>query len=102
MAGVTAAGWYQGTLRPDGRRRDRGGGLDGARSYYVRIFREADQDKNGYVDRKELEQPVNEAYYLRGLFALADRDGDGKLYEKELNAYLDLQDKGGVAFTTLR
>jgi Ca2+-binding EF-hand superfamily protein len=74
----------------------------GVRSYYVRIFRDADQDKNGYVDRKELEQSVNEGYYLRGLFALADRDGDGKLYEKEFLAFLDLVELAGGSTLLLR
>jgi Ca2+-binding EF-hand superfamily protein len=48
-------------------------------------FREADTDKNGYLDRAEaMRSPA-----FRGLFDQMDRDGDGKLYEKEVFAYLD-------------
>src|SRR5207248_4345710 len=48
-------------------------------------FRQADKDGNGYLDQKEAEASA----FFRGQFAVMDRDGDGKVYEKELIAYLD-------------
>jgi len=48
-------------------------------------FKQADKDKNGYLDEKE----ANDSRVFRGLFKVMDRDGDGKLYEKEVVAYLD-------------
>jgi Ca2+-binding EF-hand superfamily protein len=48
-------------------------------------FKQADKDKNGYLDEKEAEA----SRVFRGLFKAADRDGDGKLYEQEVFAYLD-------------
>ncbi len=55
------------------------------RMQYLNQFRNADKDNNGYVDKNEAQRiPL-----LRNLFALMDRDGDGKVYEKEVIAYLD-------------
>ena len=57
------------------------------REQYMRAFKIADTDANGYLDKKEMGN--------RGLFqqgnAIADRDADGKLFEKEWVAFLDLQ-----------
>jgi Ca2+-binding EF-hand superfamily protein len=48
-------------------------------------FTAADKDGNGYLDRKEATaSPV-----FRNLFETLDRDGDGKVTEQELRAYLD-------------
>jgi Ca2+-binding EF-hand superfamily protein len=48
-------------------------------------FRSADKDRSGYLDKKE----ANASPVYRDLFEVMDRDGDGKLYEKEVLAYLD-------------
>jgi hypothetical protein len=48
-------------------------------------FRGADADGNGHVDRNE----ANANPLLRSQFDVLDRDGDGKLFEKEVTAYLD-------------
>src|SRR5262249_34851126 len=40
--------------------------------------------------------------FLRQVFNLADRDGDGKLYEKELTAFLDLVALSGDSSLTLQ
>src|SRR5262249_5499347 len=47
-----------------------------------------DMDKNGYLDQKEAQ--YDQTGFLRQAFNIADRDGDGKLYEKELTSFLDL------------
>src|SRR5262249_10948233 len=55
------------------------------REEYLKAFKEADRDNNGYLDMSEaMRSPV-----YRNLFKLMDRDGDGKLFEKEVIAYLD-------------
>ncbi|HEY7426690.1 MAG TPA: hypothetical protein VH682_20815 [Gemmataceae bacterium] len=55
------------------------------RQQYLNQFRSADKDNNGYLDKSEAEQ--NRLY--RNVFRLMDRDEDGKLFEKEVVAYLD-------------
>jgi Ca2+-binding EF-hand superfamily protein len=60
------------------------------RQFYEQQFREADVGKKGVVDRKQ----AMGAVFLSQLFDLVDRDGDGKLTEKELKAFLDMQTQG--------
>jgi Ca2+-binding EF-hand superfamily protein len=55
----------------------------------IRQFDMADGDKNGYLDKSESTQGA--AVLLQRVFALADRDGDGKLFRKELEAYIERQ-----------
>jgi Ca2+-binding EF-hand superfamily protein len=59
------------------------------REQYIRQFKEADKDNNGYLDRKE----ANDSPVFRNLFDVMDADGDGMLYEKEVIAYLDKMEK---------
>ena len=55
------------------------------REQYLQAFKAADRDKNGYLDMSEaMRSPV-----YRNLFKVLDRDGDGKVFEKEVLAYLD-------------
>jgi Ca2+-binding EF-hand superfamily protein len=56
-----------------------------SRQQYLSQFKAADRDNNGYLDRSEAMQSP----FFRNTFKLMDRDGDGKLFEKELVAYLD-------------
>jgi Ca2+-binding EF-hand superfamily protein len=64
------------------------------RDSYKAQFKALDKDNNGYLDMNEVKgNPL-----FSSLFKLMDRDGDGKLYEKEMRAYLDeLQDLQGKA-----
>jgi Ca2+-binding EF-hand superfamily protein len=62
---------------------DRLGGL--VREQYLAQFRQADPDGKGYVE----ESKVKNNRLFRGLFKAMDRDGDGKVTEKEFLAYLD-------------
>ncbi|HEY7311057.1 MAG TPA: EF-hand domain-containing protein [Gemmataceae bacterium] len=55
------------------------------RQQYLAQFRAADADNNGYLDKNEADR--NPLY--RNAFKMMDRDGDGKLFEKEVAAYLD-------------
>lgn len=73
-----------------------------ARSLYAQQFKAADTDKKGFVELKQLEGTAgNGREFLRGVFTLADRDRDGKLTEKELNAFFDLHEQGTAQFATL-
>jgi len=68
------------------------GSLDGAaagrfdtKAYYAQQFRGADKDNNGYLEESE----VKGNQFFVNLFVPADRDKDGKLYLKEIEAMLD-------------
>jgi Ca2+-binding EF-hand superfamily protein len=71
--------------------------LRGLHAFYRQQFEAADADGRGTLDRKQ----VAGVPALAALFALADRDGDGKLTDKELDAFLDLHALGAGAFVTL-
>jgi Ca2+-binding EF-hand superfamily protein len=64
-------------------------------------FKTADKDKNGYLDKQEMEKSPG----FGELFKQMDRDGDGKLYEKEVIAFLDeyqkIQQKATASCVTL-
>ncbi len=57
------------------------------RQRYLELFRAADTDNNGYLDEKEIARQGR--VFSRALFHVMDRDGDGKLFRKEVIAYLD-------------
>jgi Ca2+-binding EF-hand superfamily protein len=74
-----------------------------SRERYQALFAMADQDNNGYLDANETRSyrvPVFQA-----LVKLTGLDGDGKLTEKEMLAYLDqmheLRAKAAASFATL-
>jgi Ca2+-binding EF-hand superfamily protein len=69
------------------------------RQVYQQQFRLADKDKQGFITKKQVEQPQYQ--FLRGIFELADRDGDLKLTEKEVEAFADLQGAAANCTTTL-
>ncbi|HKI31769.1 MAG TPA: EF-hand domain-containing protein [Gemmataceae bacterium] len=66
-------------------------------NFYVQRFRMALKDNKDYLTKAEAES----ARFMRGLFAFADRDGDGKLTEKELTTFFDTIAGGVSAFATL-
>ncbi|HEV3167495.1 MAG TPA: hypothetical protein VGZ22_26035, partial [Isosphaeraceae bacterium] len=65
--------------------------------FYQNQFKNADADKNGYLDQKESQRNG----FLNQVFATADRDGDGKLYEKELTAFRERQNDATESQATL-
>jgi Ca2+-binding EF-hand superfamily protein len=60
-----------------------------ARQFLLNQFRALDRDRKGYITREQVQFRTP---YLSGVLQVADRDGDGKLTEKELNTWLDLAD----------
>ncbi len=70
---------------------------DGARGFYVQQFNMALKDKKDYLTKAEAQNTD----FLAGLFAFADRDNDGKLTLKELNAFFEAIGGGAIAFATL-
>jgi Ca2+-binding EF-hand superfamily protein len=58
-----------------------------AKAYYAGQFRAADADKNQYLEKSE----VKDHGPFAALFEAMDRDGDGKLYMKEVDAFVDRQ-----------
>jgi Ca2+-binding EF-hand superfamily protein len=78
-------------------------GVEGARANQYAIsqafldtFRAVDTERAGFVTRKQVENP--QFGLLSSIFALADRNDDGRLSERELREYIDLQSKAGNAF----
>jgi Ca2+-binding EF-hand superfamily protein len=73
--------------------------------FYTQGFTQAlkeKKDKTDYLTRAEADNAnVQGGQFLRGLFAFADRDGDGKLTLKELNAFFDAIADGAGATMTL-
>jgi Ca2+-binding EF-hand superfamily protein len=72
------------------------------REFFRAQFRAADQDNNGYLDQQE----ARRSGFFANLFKQMDRDGDGKLFEKEMLAYLDevqdLQTRAAACCVSLR
>ncbi|MDR3621737.1 MAG: EF-hand domain-containing protein [Paludisphaera borealis] len=64
-------------------------GDEAAKSYYQNLFRAADVDKNMYLEKSE----VKDQAPLSSLFDLLDRDGDGKVDLKEVDAFSERQSR---------
>jgi Ca2+-binding EF-hand superfamily protein len=72
--------------------------VQNVRRFYLEQFRALDADQKGFVEKKKSAQDQ----FFRDIFDLADRDGDGKLTEKELKDFLDLQAQGANCTTTVQ
>lgn len=61
--------------------------VENAKRYYSAQFQTADADNNKYLEKSELK---DHGPFVT-LFDLMDRDGDGKLYQNEVDAFVDRQ-----------
>lgn len=71
-----------------------GGNFD---SFYEQQFDAVDRDNNEYLEAKE----VRRQYYFESTFKLMDADGDGKLFKKEMTAWLDRQNESARSRTVM-
>jgi Ca2+-binding EF-hand superfamily protein len=69
----------------------------GLKQFYLQQFDAIVDKKKGYIEEKQVNDPNQ---FVGQLFKPADRNGDGKLTRKELEAYLDLAGEGSSAFIT--
>ena len=60
---------------------------ENAKRYYAGQFQAADKDNNKYLEKSE----VKDHGPFAALFDMMDKDGDGKLYMKEVDAFVDQQ-----------
>jgi Ca2+-binding EF-hand superfamily protein len=60
-------------------------------------FQAALRDRKTYLDKKEAKKNP----FLKGLFPIIDRDGDGKATADEFSAFLTLLRQGATSFTVL-
>jgi Ca2+-binding EF-hand superfamily protein len=74
-----------------------GANYAGLRQFYLQQFQAAVGEQQGVVERRQAESSP----YLHSLFVLADRDGNGRLTARELNAFLDRHADGVRSFVTL-
>jgi Ca2+-binding EF-hand superfamily protein len=74
-----------------------GGGLN-VRDFYTQQFRAADADNNKYLEKKETER---NGLFNAQQFQLMDRDGDGKLFEEEMLAFVGQQADAAESRTML-
>jgi Ca2+-binding EF-hand superfamily protein len=68
------------------------------RQFFLQQFRATDSKKQGYLEKKDVGA---QGRGLAGIFDLADRDGDGKLTEKELNEFLDIYERAAKCFAAV-
>jgi Ca2+-binding EF-hand superfamily protein len=71
--------------------------LNNDRRFLRERFQGALRDKKTYLEKKDAARDP----FLKGLFPLIDRDGDGKATEAEFNAFLALLSRGATSFTVV-
>ncbi len=81
-----------GQIRLDVRVEDGNTAAEAARRILQQQFKAADANKDGYLEAKEQATSINAPQSpLAGLAEVIDRDGDGKIYLKELIDFADRQ-----------
>ena len=80
-----------GQVRLDIHVEDGNAAAEEARRVFRQLFKAADANKDGYLEGKELAAINAPQSPLAGLSEIIDRDGDGKLYLKELMDFADRQ-----------
>jgi Ca2+-binding EF-hand superfamily protein len=77
-----------GSVRLDIEIDDGAGAADAARKSFRALFDSADANQDGYLELDELSQEIGRPSPLASLFKTLDRDGDGKLYPRELDEFV--------------
>ena len=77
-----------GLIRLDIHVDDGAGAAEAARKGFRARFDSADANQDGYLEMDELSQDNGQPSPLAGLFKALDRDGDGKLYPRELDEFV--------------
>jgi Ca2+-binding EF-hand superfamily protein len=67
------------------------------REFYLEQFRGALRGGKKHLDKKDAAR----SQFFKGLFPLLDRNGDGKVTEEEVNAFLELPAKGAGCFAAV-
>jgi Ca2+-binding EF-hand superfamily protein len=67
--------------------------------YYMQQFKSEAGDKK-YVDKQQLQQSPQIQFFV-GIFDIADRNGDGKLYVDEFQKFIDLLQMGSTSQVTV-
>lgn len=80
-----------GLIRLDIHIDDGAGAAEAARKGFRARFDSADANQDGYLEMDELSQDNGQPSPLVGLFKAIDRDGDGKLYPRELDEFVARQ-----------
>ena len=70
---------------------DGAGAVADAKRSFMAQFEAGDTDNNGYLEKSELTKDKDHPSPLTSLFDILDRDGDGKLYPKEMSEFVDRQ-----------
>ncbi|HKB42150.1 MAG TPA: EF-hand domain-containing protein [Gemmataceae bacterium] len=74
-----------------------GGRVRGLHAFYRQQFEAADAERRGFLEAKQVEDFTA----LSALFRLADRDANGKLTDREFDAFLSLHALGAESFVIL-
>jgi Ca2+-binding EF-hand superfamily protein len=77
-----------GSIRLDIHVDDGAGAAESARKGFRAQFEPADVNQDGYLEMDELSSDNGRPSPLAGLFKILDRDGDGKLYPRELDDFV--------------
>ncbi len=70
------------------------------RQFYLQNFKGSDNGNKGFLTAEDVKEGQAAALFS-GIFSRADRDGDGKLTEKELTDFLDLMDGAPAGLTSM-
>jgi Ca2+-binding EF-hand superfamily protein len=77
-----------GSIRLDIHVDDGEGAAETARKGFRTLFDSADTNQDGYLELDELNSDIGRPSALAGMFKTLDRDGDGKLYPRELDDFV--------------
>ena len=78
-----------------------GGRFNGVKNFYLQQFDSIVDKKKGYLEKKQEKENQQNPFVFQ-IFNQADKNADGKLTRKELEAWLDLMSDGSNGFVTLQ